>query len=247
MTKYFHPFLLHRQPKLDHKNLIKIVDFGVGNYSTDYTGHAYLGSYLYDRKQFLLNNTYEYSNFYKRPYQGFRNKRRRKKRYNPYLTSQYNQHSNQQNSLQPHKNMITDLSNPSNPNNKQQMQNLPLQETQKNVYLPSELQSKNITSIGEISPLVYVNRQRIPISDWDPLVDMGRNNLKRLPDRTSSMGFDQWYVESIVKNTALDVMEASQTNPFAAQHIKYIDSYRYAKVWWKNESEFGQDKHRYLF
>ncbi len=103
-----------------------------------------------------------------------------------------------------------------------------------------------MNSLEEISNLVYVNKQRIPITDWDPLVDTDRNNLERLPDRTSSMGFDQWYVESLVKNTALDVMEESMQNPFRTNDLRYVDSYRFAKAWWKNESELGEDKHRFV-
>lgn len=243
--KFNKPFAIYAtQPRLSQKNLVKIVDFGVGNYANDYTGHAFLGSYLYDRKQFLLNNTYEYSNYYKRPYQGFKSPLEsmmpNRKRRQTYLTN-----LNQQ-SFQPKKNFVSDLSNPANRYNPNQ----PIQQEdaglQKQSYLPNSLKTK-VSSIDELSPLVYVNKQRVPISDWDPLIDTGRNNLNRVPDRSNSMGFDRWYIDSVVKNTALEVMEASQSNPFAYKDIDYIDSYQYAKVWWKNESEWGGYKKSYVY
>lgn len=132
---------------------------------------------------------------------------------------------------------MLDLSNPVNNHE------IPQEEPGQNSYLPPYLKQK-ITELSEISPYVFTNKKRIPITDWDPLVDSGRNNLNRVPDRTSSLGFEQWYIDTIIKNTALDVMEASQESPFAYKDIKYIDSYRYAKSWWKNETEFLDDKKR---
>ena len=48
---------------------MKVIDFGTGNYSNDYTGHAFLGNYLFDRQMYILNNTYEISKNWKRPFQ----------------------------------------------------------------------------------------------------------------------------------------------------------------------------------
>jgi len=77
-------------------------------------------------------------------------------------------------------------------------------------------------------------------------VDTDRNNLERLPDRTSSIGFDQWYLNSLIKNTALDVMEESQQNPFRSDDLRYIETYRFAKPWWKNETELAEDQHKFV-
>ncbi len=94
-------------------------------------------------------------------------------------------------------------------------------------FLPPSLQTK-IPSIDLLHPLVYVNKQRVPIADWDPLIDTDRHDLNRLPNRfNGSQTFEQWYIEAIVKNTALEVMEQSMLNPFVYKDIKFIDTYRY--------------------
>ncbi len=46
---------------------MRIVDIGTGGYATDYTGHAFLESYFYEHQQFVLNNSFEYASFWKRP------------------------------------------------------------------------------------------------------------------------------------------------------------------------------------
>ena len=217
------------QPRLDNRKLVKVIDFGVGNYSTDYTGHAFLGTYLYDKRKFILNNSVEYSNNWKRPYQGFKSSSKRKKRSNPFA-----QTFNQPSYYIPNQNLKTDQKDASKYKNNNQP---PTQ----NSYLPDFMKAP-ISSISQLSEFVYVNKQKIPIYEWDPLVDTERNNLNRLPDRNSPIGFDQWYVDSLVKNTALQVFETSHENPFTFKDLTYIETYRFAKTWWKNETFFRDNR-----
>ncbi len=259
-----------RQPRLDNRNLVRVIDFGAGNYSNDYTGHGFLGTYLYERQQFILNNSYEYSNFFKRPYQSVKSsaleginrvssdvdiqQSQEKSNYRSSYQQPYMQIlKNYQDSLQKsNQQLLTDTIDTSDYNKQKQIQNQYNQLSQQQLqyqqanqlqkpydgsYLPVYLQ-RPITSLNEFSPFIYLNKNNVPITSWDPIIDNDRNNLNRVPDRNSPIGFDQWYINSIVKNTAYETLKTSVENPFILQTLKYIDTYRYAKVWWNNETAY---------
>jgi hypothetical protein len=257
---------------LDNRKLVKVIDFGTGNYSNDYTGHGFLGTYLYERQQFILNNSYEYSNFFKRPYQSVKSPSSLENNQSPYpsISETQQQPSQQRQNYRPpayqqpymqilknyqdslaksNQHLLTDTFDSSYNNNQQNQmsqQQLQYQQTYQQQkpydgsYLPQYLQ-RPITSINEFSPFVYLNKNNVPITSWDPIIDNDRNNLNRVPDRNSPIGFDQWYINSIVTNTAYETLKTSIENPFILQTLKYIDTYRYAKVWWNNESAFLQN------
>ena len=216
---------------------MRVVDFGVGNYSRDYTGHAFLSNYLYEKQRFLLNNSFEYIINKNKPYQnvGLRTGSEkfsifeRKKR----KTSNQNWSSGTM--------VNADLKARGSPKieSSEKLSDASQQQRMSHQEFPSK---RPINSINEIPPLIYVNKNNIPISDWDPLVDNGRTDLRRIPDRDSAIGFDQWYVNSIVKDAELEVNRASKDNPFLLKQIQYLDTYRFAKVWWKNESELSGNK-----
>lgn len=308
--------------------LVRVIDFGTGNYSNDYTGHAFLGNYIYERQQFLLNNTYEFSNFWRRPYNhDFTNynyglnflglntnlglnkvisptdpEYQRRVELNQAQKYQENilLQQQQQQLLHPQypvykENLPYDPSNYVNSNQlpydrlpvagvyptyteQPYMQQLPAQGPQpyatsltdntrfypyfqqmnlQGQYLQQQLsmnqlyqqqspfhgpylpfyQHKPITSLNQFTPFIYVNKNNVPITSWDPIIDNDRNNLNRVPDKNSPIGFDQWYINSIVQNTALDSLKSSNENPFILKNLTYIESYRFAKVWWSNETD----------
>lgn len=265
---------------------MRVIDFGVGNYSNDYTGHGFLGTYLYERQQFILNNSIEYSNFFKRPYQAVRtpgaidgipaefqpppppppiqsqyDKQPDKPNYRASYQQPYMQIlKNYQDSLtKSNQQLITDQITDTSYYNQQQQnlqyqlsqQQLQLQQQQQlqkpydGSYLPLYLQQP-ITSLNEFSPFVYLNKNNVPIRDWDPIIDNDRNNLNRVPDRNSPIGFDQWYINSIVKNAAYETLKTSIENPFLLKTLKYIETYRFAKPWWDNETAFINNVQEYL-
>lgn len=119
-------------------------------------------------------------------------------------------------------------------------QNQPLYDPQLSINQP------NVNSLDEYSSYVYINKNSIPINDWDPLIDNDRINLNRVPDRNSPIGFDKWYINTIAENQAMENIKTSNENPFVFKNLEYIDSYRYAKVWWNNESHFINNKQEYL-
>lgn len=297
---------------------MKVIDFGTGNYSNDYTGHAFLGNYLFDRQMYILNNTYEISKNWKRPFQ-FQPSlnsaeisaeqnyytnflpndplfKQKQEQYEAYKQNQKQQpHQPQQHQLQFQQNSILDSKyqslQPKQPflqqfQNPNQYPSQPIQTfitdrgdrnelsnpinqilNQQNQYLEQKLpynqdysqqqpfdgsnmpylRQKSVSSLDEFSPFVYINKDKVPIKDWDPLIDNDRNNLNRIPDRNSPIGFDQWYINSIVQNTAYESLKQSFENPFILKHLKYIETYRFAKVWWNNESAFFDNKEEYVY
>lgn len=292
-------FIIERQPRPNDLKYVRVVDFGTGGYATDYTGHAFLESYVYERQQFMLNNTFEYSSFWKRPFnieeykpsvvadinankllsgddstykdqkidfvysQGQQNAYNYYKpdlnveylnNQNPNLqqqqqqTQQTQQNTNINNNINPSVNDII-LNNPNihyhNPNQPNpansyanQFQNQQLQDPN---VLPITLKP-HVQSLDQFSPYVYQFKDKVPITSWDPIVDNDRNNLNRYPDRNSVMGFDQWYINSINQNIGLENLKNLDENPFVLKTLKYIDTYRFAQVWWQNESYFLDNK-----
>lgn len=101
----------------------------------------------------------------------------------------------------------------------------------------------NTQSLDQISAFVYQFKDKVPITEWDPIIDNDRNNLNRQPDRNSVMGFDQWYVNSLNQNIGLENLKNMEENPFVFKTLEYIDTYRFAKPWWNNESYFVDNKH----
>ena len=324
------------QLKPDDPRSVNVVDLGTGNYSNDYTGHAFLGNYLYDRQQFLLNNTYEYSNFWRRPYQtqlqhqhynqlyDSTNKEinqnqqllnlnlnkvispndplyqhqveltEQKKIQENILLQQQQQlllHHQQYNAINampygPHNYAVKSPYDqlpvagqyPQYPQDPPYLQQLPSQSpyaydtsitdsryypayyqhlNQQGQYLQQQLgynqlyqqqqpyqgnylpfyQQRPIVSIDQIMPFIYVNKNNIPITSWDPLIDNEKNNLNRIPDKNSPIGFDQWYINNIIQSTAHETIKTANENPFVLKNITYIETYRYAKVWWNNEPD----------
>jgi hypothetical protein len=126
---------------------------------------------------------------------------------------------------------------PSKPYQQNAQQQLPFDTSYLQFY-----HQQPVSSLSDFSPFIYINKNNVPIESWDPVIDHNRNNLNRVPDRNSPIGFDQWYIESIVKNSVLDSLKSSQQNPFNLKPLKYIETYRYAKPWWKNETHFMNNK-----
>jgi hypothetical protein len=100
------------------------------------------------------------------------------------------------------------------------------------------LKQKKVNSVSEFSTFVYVNKNNIPIIDWDPLIDYDRKGLQRIADKDSPISFNRWYIDKIQHGAALDTIREADRNPFNTVNLKYIDTYRYAKPWWKNETDF---------
>jgi hypothetical protein len=257
---------------------VRVVDFATGDYSNDYTGHGFINNYLYDRQQFILNNSYEYSKFWKRPFQtgSFDDHQQQtdymqQQQHQQYFsTEKPNQPYLQQFPQQPAKKLNSDRKDvfsgsiintgerkdifyPTEPPqqnyynqdpkfqyNQLSNQQQPFDGTQ--ILLDSR---RNISSLDEFSRYVIINKNSIPISSWDPLVDNDRKNLERHSNKDSPIGFDQWYIDTIIKNTALDTIKNANENPFVFKTLKYIDTYRYAKVWWNNETYFIDNKEEY--
>jgi len=57
------------QPRPNDLKFVRVIDFGTGNYSNDYTGHGFISNYVYERYLHILNNTFEISKAWKRPFQ----------------------------------------------------------------------------------------------------------------------------------------------------------------------------------
>ena len=262
-----------RQPRPNDLKYVRVVDFATGDYTNDYTGHGFLTNYLYDRQQFILNSSYENGRTWKRPFQTsiFDDHQQQVDYHQPQQQQQYQQQKVfnaekprepflQQYPLPPAKKLATDRKDifyPTEPPlneqnyynqdpkfqyNQQLYQQQPFDGTQ--ILLNSR---KNVSSLSDFSRFVIVNKNSIPISSWDPLIDNDRNNLDRISNKDSPMGFDQWYIDTIVKNTALDTVKNANENPFILKRLTYIDTYRYAKVWWNNESAFINNKEEYAY
>lgn len=347
-------FQTSRQPRPNDLKYVRVVDFGTGGYATDYTGHAFIEAYIYDRQQFILNNTFEYSSFWKRPFgieefkpssssdynanipnsarailqpddpnykqqeqkiefvyqQGQQNaynyyrpdlnvdylnnnnnnqqkdssgsssssssssgggfnlgagifsspQQQQHQQQQQQQSQTYNSANNQNQNNNNNQNMNSILSeivanNPSyhnhNPAQLQQQQQqqqsyanyfqTPLQQQQDPNVLPITLKP-HVQSLDQYSAFVYQFKDKVPITNWDPIVDNDRNNLNRQPDRNSVMGFDQWYIDSLNKNIGLENLKNMEENPFVFKTLKYIDTYRFAKPWWSNESYFVDNK-----
>jgi hypothetical protein len=187
-------FFLIRKPNFNDPKFVRVIDFGVGNYSTDYTGHAFIGSYLYDQQQYLLNMSYEVRNNWMRPVQ-------------------------QNNRLQ-------------------QQQQLTAQQQL------TEQQQQQLYKID----FDFLVQNSIPIYNWDPLIDNEKTNYNyRLQDNEMKLGFDQWYSNTLAKNNEIYRRNNAQfINPFALPNVQYIESYKFAKVWWNNESAFINNKQEYV-
>ncbi|RNA19961.1 G-coupled receptor -like protein, partial [Brachionus plicatilis] len=209
---YLRKLTLISQPKPSDPKLIRVIDFGTGDYSNDYTGHGFLPVYIYDRQRYLLNNTYEYAGSWKISHQ-----------------NQKFQFSNDKNRL-PISPTLNNIENNQFPNEKFTDNSIP-----------------KVTNLEEYSPYVLTNQNKIPIYDWDPLTDSHRKNLKNVPDRNLPYNFNQWYIETISDNSYQEVKQSAAENPLNYKDISYIDSYRYAKVWWKNESFFSENRQEYVF
>lgn len=335
-----------RQPRTNDLKYVRVVDFGTGGYATDYTGHAFLEAYIYDRQQFILNNTFEYSSFWKRPFSieeykqssvsdyntagtgriltpddpGYKQQEQKIEfvyqqglqnaynYYKPDLNVEYLQkdnlnNNNNNNNDQQYINNQKDsgggfnlgagiFSSSNTANNKQYQQQLnnynsmnngqsssnnvnqqllsdaiasnpsyhnhnypqgspppsyanyfqtAQQQWQDPNVLPITLKPQ-VQSLEQYSAFVYQFKDKVPITSWDPIVDNDRNNLNRHPDRNSWMGFDQWYINSLNQNIGLENLKNSLENPFVFKTLEYIDTYRFAKPWWNNESFFRENK-----
>ena len=209
-------FCIIRKPRSNDPKFVRVVDFGVGNYSSDYTGHAFIGSYLYNQQQYLLNTTFELSNNWLRPAQPQIN--------NPLQQTQAKQ---QQQYIQP------------------QLQ----QQQQLRYYLtPQEQQALHMMDPNYKMDFDFLIQNSIPIYNWDPLVDNEKTNFNyRLQDNEMKLGFDQWYANVLAKNNELYKRNNPDfINPFALPNVRYIDSYKFAKVWWNNESAFINNKQEYV-
>jgi hypothetical protein len=106
---------------------------------------------------------------------------------------------------------------------------------------------KPVNSLDEFSPFVYVNKNNVPITNWDPLIDNDRNNLNRVPDRNSPIAFDKWYTNNVQQYSNMETLKYSLENPFIFQRLKYVDTYRYAKPWWTNETHNQGNQQDYVF
>jgi hypothetical protein len=93
----------------------------------------------------------------------------------------------------------------------------------------------------------FLIQNSIPIYNWDPLVDNEKTNYNyRLQDNEMKLGFDQWYSLVLAKNNELYRRNNPDfINPFALPNVRYIESYKFAKVWWNNESAFMNNKQEY--
>jgi hypothetical protein len=93
----------------------------------------------------------------------------------------------------------------------------------------------------------FLIQNSIPIYNWDPLVDNEKTNYNyRLQDNEMKLGFDQWYSLVLAKNNELYRRNNPDfINPFALPNVRYIESYKFAKVWWNNESAFINNKQEY--
>ncbi|CAF0706838.1 unnamed protein product [Brachionus calyciflorus] len=238
--KFEKPFAIYAsQPNPSNPKLIRVVDFGAGDYTNDYTGHGFLPVYLYDRRKHLLNNTFEYTGNWKKPS----------------LNPQFQQLSNDRNKLAQNvaSNQQQDLENFYKQMQNNQPKN-PFMYEQNNLNSLNNLENSNnrakrpeAESLDDFSSYVLVKKNKIPIYDWDPIVDHGRTNLENKPNRNSPYNFNQWYVETIADNIVQENTQTANENPFDYRTLSYIDSYRYAKVWWNNETDFKENIQEYVF
>ena len=134
-----------------------------------------------------------------------------------------------------------------NSQNSQQSQYYSQQQSYDQKFLPI-FNQKPVQSLDEYSPFVYVNKNNIPITNWDPLIDNDRNNLNRVPDRNSPIGFDKWYTNNLGQYSNMETLKYSLENPFIFPRLKHIDTYRYAKTWWLNDTYFtNKFQQEYVF
>ncbi len=91
---------------------------------------------------------------------------------------------------------------------------------------------------------LFLSQANIPMREWDPLIDNEKTNFNnRLNEKELQFGFDNWYLREIAKNNEFyRKSNPNYLNPFALPDVNYVESYRYAKVWWSNESAFVKDK-----
>lgn len=109
-------------------------------------------------------------------------------------------------------------------------------------------QANKHSSLSQFSPFLFINKNTIPIQDWDPLLDWQRANMSRVSDRnTPQHEFDRWYVKAIEGNIDLDSWKTANENPLFYDNATWIDTYRYANVWWNNETAFLNNKQEYVF
>lgn len=163
--------------------------------------------YVYDRQNYLLNNTYEYARNWKQPLE------------------------NQQFQLSKNKNRLPISPLPDNAN-KKEVEHLSDSKLDINENRP------RVEQLEEFSSYALLNQKKIPIHDWDPITDSQKKNLHNIPDRNLPYDFNQWYVETISDNNYQEIKQSAAENPFNLKDVSFIDSYRYAKVWWKNESHY---------
>lgn len=186
---------------------MKIIDFGVGNYSNDYTGHAFLGAYSYNQKQFLLNTSYEFSNNWQRPAQsqGFSQQsadtyklteeQKRQQNWNPYYEP-----------LRSYEQMLNEFS--------------------------------------------FFDLNNVPVNSWDPMLDNKQTNYNnRLHEEDMKLGFDYWYTNRVINDNKLSQInrqfqQPMYNNPLSLPSVQYIETYRFAKVWWFNETRLNPDSHQ---
>jgi hypothetical protein len=109
-------------------------------------------------------------------------------------------------------------------------------------------QQNRHSSLDQFSPFLFINKNTVPIYSWDPLVDNDRVDMNRVSDRNAPAGgFDRWYVKAIEGNIDLDSWKMANENPLYYQNMTYVDTYRYANVWWGNESVYMHNKQEYVF
>jgi hypothetical protein len=112
----------------------------------------------------------------------------------------------------------------------------------------SSSQLNRHSSLDQFSPFLFINKNTVPIHSWDPLLDTDRVDMNRVADRNAPVnGFDKWYIKAIEGNIDLDSWKMANENPLYYQNMTYIDTYRYANVWWGNESVFAENKQEYVF
>ena len=103
-------------------------------------------------------------------------------------------------------------------------------------------------SLDQFSPFLFINKNTVQITSWDPLVDNQREDMSRVSDRNSPTGgFDRWYIKAIEGNIDLDQWKYANENPLYYQNLSWIDTYRYANVWWANETAFRDNRQDYVF
>jgi hypothetical protein len=153
---------------------------------------------------------------------------------NPNSPNQFFLH---QSNLNTHTSQFNQLSNSKNPHQ------YPLPRPQ--YHDPNNFMDSNVNkhqSVDKLSNFLSVHKNSVPITSWDPLLDNQRIDMNRVSDRNNPGTFDKWYLNAIEHNIDLEMFKYSNENPLYYHNVTYVDSYRYAKVWWNNETHFMDNK-----